>query len=447
MELIANGLNGVYLRNYLPMVSEDVDIVLASVAYGSDSSTFLENAVANRWRVDIWMRYDHTVPVSIPLMRWLLANHRNSIFCKLVPDVLHSKVIWWKGHGAYIGSANLSDRAWNSNIEAGLFLSSSELAASGIDAQLETYFAALTDLPQAFALTTEVVDELEAMEKLRRNGRDLEERLKKLRKIPTFSGLNFIDHQSAYSRAEQSFLLEWNETLTHMRAIAEQIIEHRPGWVREDIPPAWQADQFLHAFYYNKVRDGAKYPFEEMYKQNHADPWLATSEAMEWWSKLTEPPSHEDETFYKLAPLIRSHLARENIDSLGHEQFTEICRATHATFDHVSKIPLSEFGIEGQTSMPWEERVPIFAEWLLKKRNRKEQDVIKLIKWVFYGGAESEIPHRLFTAARDKNYSIAHYGLNSLAEVVGWALPESVPPRNGRTSKALRALGFNASVY
>ena len=268
MDLIANGLNGIYPRNYLPTSDEDVDIVLASIAYGSDRSTFLQNAVENKWRVDIWMRYDHTVPVSIPLLKWLLANHRNSIFCKLVPDVLHSKVIWWKGYGAYLGSANLSDRAWNSNIEAGLFMTSAELAASGVDAQLETYFSAMMNLPQAFALTAEVVDELEAMEKLRREGADLEDKLKKLRKIPKFSGLDFVNQQNAYSRAEENFLREWNETLTHMRTIAEKVVDYRPDWVNEDIPATWQADQFLNAFYYNHVRDGASYPYEEMFLQN-----------------------------------------------------------------------------------------------------------------------------------------------------------------------------------
>lgn len=32
-------------------------------------------------------------------------------------------------------------------------------------------------------------------------------------------------------------------------------------------------------------------------------------------------------------------------------------------------------------------------------------------------------------------------------EVVGWARPEVAPPRNGRTSKALYALGFNVKIY
>lgn len=46
-----------------------------------------------------------------------------------------------------------------------------------------------------------------------------------------------------------------------------------------------------------------------------------------------------------------------------------------------------------------------------------------------------------------KKYFLPHYGLNSIAEVIGWAQPEIAPPRNGRTSKALRALGYDVRVY
>jgi hypothetical protein len=54
---------------------------------------------------------------------------------------------------------------------------------------------------------------------------------------------------------------------------------------------------------------------------------------------------------------------------------------------------------------------------------------------------------RLYTAARDPNYALPHYGLNSIAELAGWARPEVAPPRNGRTSKALRALGYDVRIY
>ncbi|WP_371200120.1 phospholipase, partial [Ectothiorhodospira sp. PHS-1] len=37
-------------------------------------------------------------------------------------------------------------------------------------------------------------------------------------------------------------------------------------------------------------------------------------------------------------------------------------------------------------------------------------------------------------------------GLSSLGEIVGWARPDEFPPRNMRTSKGLRALGYNVRI-
>jgi phosphatidylserine/phosphatidylglycerophosphate/cardiolipin synthase-like enzyme len=98
------------------------------------------------------MRYDHTVPVSPAFLSKLLANVKNNIFCKLIPDRLHRKVIWWKGYGAYIGSANLTERAWYSNIEAGIFFTESDLYSSNLIEQLEEFFDNLASLDFALIL-------------------------------------------------------------------------------------------------------------------------------------------------------------------------------------------------------------------------------------------------------------------------------------------------------
>lgn len=37
--------------------------------------------------------------------------------------------------------------------------------------------------------------------------------------------------------------------------------------------------------------------------------------------------------------------------------------------------------------------------------------------------------------------------MNSLGEIVGWAMPDRYPPRNGRSSRALRSLGFDVQVH
>ena len=70
-----------------------------------------------------------------------------------------------------------------------------------------------------------------------------------------------------------------------------------------------------------------------------------------------------------------------------------------------------------------------------------------LLHYVLYEDKPTELWERIYHAGMDPEYAISRYRLNSIAEVVGWARPEIAPPRNGRTSKALRALGFDVKVY
>jgi hypothetical protein len=53
---------------------------------------------------------------------------------------------------------------------------------------------------------------------------------------------------------------------------------------------------------------------------------------------------------------------------------------------------------------------------------------------------------RLWNAIRSDDWAIPHIGLSSLGEIVGWARPDEFPPRNMRTSKGLRALGYNVRI-
>jgi len=49
----------------------------------------------------------------------------------------------------------------------------------------------------------------------------------------------------------------------------------------------------------------------------------------------------------------------------------------------------------------------------------------------------------LGNAIRSDDWAIPHIGLSSLGEIVGWARPDA---RNMRTSKGLRALGYNVRI-
>lgn len=449
MEFFANKVNGNYLRNVLPGASESIDWVRAAVAYGSDQNTLLKDCLENKRRLDIWMRYDHTVPVKPDLLRALLDNTRNNIFCYLVPDVLHSKLIWWKNYGIYVGSANLTDRAWVSNIEFGVFISEVELENNGGLGQVENFFEFLLSCSEVRPLTLELVREQERLSALRAaKVNSLDEEARKQRSIGLWEGPTFAANaRKAFDERREKFIKEWSNGLTILRSLADRAPEFRPRWLQEDVPAAWQADQFLHAYYYNEVIDGVRHPYEEHYQKNSQNPAGATLQAFRWWSQLDAPPSQEDHNCHYRAPIIRTILAPENIQGISCADFEKVCHANHSTVDHVSRMPLAAIGLEQQPGAPLEERVEAFAKWIWEKRNSMGERITDLLAWVLDGGPPEELPARLFNAAQVEARRFPHFGTNQIAEITGWARPNICPPRNGRTSKALRALGYDVNVY
>ena len=67
-----------------------------------------------------------------------------------------------------------------------------------------------------------------------------------------------------------------------------------------------------------------------------------------------------------------------------------------------------------------------------------------LLNYVVWGNGS--VSARLWNAIRSDDWAIPHVGLSSLGEIVGWGRPDEFPPRNMRTSKGLRALGYNVRI-
>lgn len=449
MNIFANKLNKNFLRNVLPGPEVSIDWVKAAIAYGDDETTLIQNSIENRRRLDIWVRYDQTVPVAPRLLRLLLESTRRNVFCYVVPDVLHSKVIWWKNHGVYIGSANLTERAWVSNIEMGVFVPEVDLESDGTIADIEGFFEALTECEEVMPLTDEIVRDQERLAAVRSQrllalDRDSE----RLRTIPRWEGPAFIANAERVHEARKTrFTKEWTRGLTILRDIGNRAPRFKPSWLNADVPAAWQADQFLHAYYYNQVVDGARHPFEEYFVSNQKDPAGATEKALKWWSKLEAPPSNEDVNCHHRAPKIQSALARKQIGMLDLPTFKTLCQANHSTVDHVRRMRLETLGLQEGPGATEEARVNAFAEWIWAKRNQRGETIGQLLSFVLDGGISADMPGRLFDAAKMEERKFPHFGTNQLAELAGWARPEVCPPRNGRTSKALRALGHEVRVY
>ena len=449
MKLIANGINKQFLSSYMPKHHDEVDGVLAAIAYGDDTDTLLKNCIDKKYRLDIWMRYDHTVPVQPRLLSQLLRNIKNNVFCHLIPDVLHSKIIWWQGYGAYIGSANLTNRAWWTNIETGVFFSEEELISNELIPQIESFFDEIASLNEVIPLSQDIIDEQKALIESRRKAGldDVDEKAKTSRRIPVFNGVSDYTKGSVVDKRKESFRKEWQSTVSIIDNIASQINDFRPSWISPDTPRYWQVDQFLHAYYYNEVKQKNNiYPFEEYHQKHKKDPKQALSKALIWWKSQHSAPSYEDETFNYSAPRLRELLSKDKLLSLSTTEVEEMCWCTHATKDHVIKISTSTLGRPDVNTLSRDERMPLFANWLMSLRNKKGQHIRQIPYDILYKGKPEKIWERIYAASKTEELWLPHYGINSIAEVVGWAQPETTPPRNGRTNKALRALGYSVRI-
>lgn len=231
MKFIANRINQNHLRDILPVLSGQVQVdnVLAAIAYGGSASDesrdLVGHALANNLRLDLWMRYDETVPVAIPFLKRLLKNISNNIFTQFVPDCFHAKVIWWKGYGAYIGSANHTDRGWLTNIEAGIFVGEDELLVNGMDVELDAFFDYLRGLDRAIPISAAYIAEMERLSNL---NKDAYLPAKKAREHSVWEGPSFVAKVAAFDRQKETFKTEWLNTLGILQNIQQQISDWRP---------------------------------------------------------------------------------------------------------------------------------------------------------------------------------------------------------------------------
>lgn len=448
MRFVAGPLNNQLLQNLLAEVIEPCTRVRAAIAYANrDNLQLFEACAKNLKPLEFFGRYDHTVAIDPLILKWFLDNASPNYDCKLVPDILHAKVIWWVDVGAYFGSANLSDRAWTSNIEAGTFVPQEELIETGMERELLKFFEEVDN--RARPLTKEIYQEqlrlADRRSDLRRRDYALERQFDKERLLPKNSGLVFIEKKGAAEKRFQKFEQDWNDTLQVMRSIASRVSEPgvKPNWIESSVAPGVQADQFLHAYYYKHVKDGNRHPYEEFFVKNSQNPELALREALEWWHAADFDHSFEERTIYEWSPRLHELLGRDRILKLEQDDFVDVVSRVHAIRDHAMKQENEHLGLPDRPQ-DGDIKVQKFGEWLWKQRSSDGKTVIDLLNYVIWGNGS--VSARLWSAIHSEQWSIPHLGLSSLGEMIGWARPDEFPPRNMRTSKGLRALGYNVRI-
>ena len=113
MEFIQNTRKGSQLDTLNGAAIKDADSVIAAVAYVTDSRSLIDSCWKHQKPLILFARYDFSGPVSDEVLQWFLSKSAQSANyqMRLVADIFHPKVIWWKGVGAYVGSANLTKSA------------------------------------------------------------------------------------------------------------------------------------------------------------------------------------------------------------------------------------------------------------------------------------------------------------------------------------------------
>lgn len=454
MEFVGNPLTGSMLINVANAALDDCTEVRAAIPYaehGVNEILLFDSCKRSGKALRFYGRNDASTPIATKLLKWFLDQQSPNLTCRLVTHWLHAKVIWWVDSGVYIGSANLTDRAWFKNYEAGLFLTHTEIEQAGLTPELEAFFNALEE--KSKDLKDEDLKfhlELERKrEKLMAQLRQLEEEAEN--NYPELRNKNSaisVDTRKIEDRHNERFRSEWSETLQKIRAVAHRVAlpENRPHWIDANAPAGVQADQFLHAYYYKYVNPRTeKNAYLREYEKHKRNPEAALAFALSWWKKADYDYEHEKTTIEGNSRRLRELVAKGRILSLSQEEWIEALSSVYAFGDHAIKSNNSDLGLSADPGA--HAKIVRMAELLFTERTiSNKMSAREVLDYVIWG--PGDVADRIWRAdSTNKDFKVRHLGKSFYGEIVGWARPNEFPPRNSRSSKALRCLGLNVKVY
>ena len=302
----------------------------------------------------------------------------------------------------------------------------------------------------ATPLTNELVREMEKRAKALSQTRADPKHFWASPSFKRWSGLVQTTPRNATDQRRRAFLEEWHATLQELRDIGAKVSlpENRPSWVSASSPAGAQADQFLHAHYYQHTFDGQKANYAAHFTKNSGRRDEALAETLQWWRSLPASPQSEAEMLNVTSPFLRSALAEESVRAMSYDAFREICTGVHAIKDYSRRVPNKAVGLpDTGTRYTIPQKVAALSKRIWSDRSSDGERVRALLQHVLYGGPDEQLPERLWEGVNDPKWKIDGLGISALGEIVGWGLPERFPPRNGRTSKALKSLGYDVTVH
>lgn len=467
MKAILGKLNDELLTNLMNKAMPFADSVQAAVAY-AQPHPFFETCKKHGLRLTYYGLLDEESAVSTALLRDLLNQGPSKVECRLVKGHFHPKVIWWRGFGAYVGSANLTHAAWFHNVEAGVFLDEDDLQTTGFGEQLDAMFDHLA--ANSVPLTKELLSKLESLAADRKGLNETKARLKSrfdtlFGDLPGNPALTVVPAKGhRENKALKNFVREWMETLEKLRGLAVEFAKlgKRPKWVDAHAHPVVHFDQFLHAYYYSFVRggdtdeddeddeevdDSTSAKIESFFDGHRANPAAALREGATWWAGLDIAPNGEDVFIRASAPEMIRLFSRESIRNWTKESFREALRNVNAFRMRARQTKNSVVQLPEGSKRNHDERITLLANHVWENartsNGRSPKEVFEFLIW---GDTPQDMAQRLWLATHGE-WALPYVKKSTLGEAVGWARPDEYPPRNNRTNKALRALGHNVKLF
>lgn len=451
MHLVSNSANGRYLGEIIANLAKpQLQRIRAAVAYTRWIDPLVKLADETKVPFALFTLADGDFPAPAVVERFL--NRPAGWDLRLTRDFFHAKVIWLEGLGAYVGSANLTEKAWWQNIECGVWFTQDDLLGEPLELELATFFRALEDGGRFVRAKREHLDELRRLAAQSKKLADARADLARqadlaLAGIPGTTAPAAVLGKDRGDRARQAFITEWDNTLTLLRKLTEKAKTVTwPAWVDPAQAASIVQDQATEYWWHHHCRrsaEGSSETMMEIYRaRNERHPDAAVDQLFAEWS--TFEGDSEWFTFLNVAPQeSRRLLARDAIAALGKPELTKILWNAHAAREHARQILKSELGDEGRESSR-DERCALFANCLLAQRTSTGRGIRDVLDFVLWGdAADRSVASRIYTAATDPAWKLRHLGLSILGELVGYARPDEYPPRNTRVSKTLTALGFS----
>ncbi|MFN8179084.1 MAG: phospholipase D-like domain-containing protein [bacterium] len=459
MFLVGNRLNGRWPTELVHGADiEALQQIDLAVAYVSNMDEIFRLATNRRVPLNLYALADgHGFP-HLDVAKRFLASTRASWRLFLVRDFYHPKVMWFRGVGAYIGSANLSDKAWFQSHECGVWFSQDDLNRLNWNEELAAIFEAIQE--RCREITREDLQALQALQRLRSeldraDAAFKEEIDRQLSRIPgTRAPIDVTASSQPGGEARSRFCGEWEQGLTVLRKITRLFAAQRPrwpSWVSQSCHPAIVQDQATEWWWHHEFRVTGESParMTSAHEANAADPDAAVQGLFDGWLAF-RPDLDSSWTHYMndTPPELHDLLQKDALRALDEERLVRILWLCHSAREHGRQIANRDLGFDPGEERSVDERIRRYGQRLQHWRSAGGRTVRDVLEYVIWGNGRTDPPaDRIWAASNDEEWKLPHLGVHIFGELVGYARPDEFPPRNNRVSKTLHALGFAAIRY